>query len=251
MASTGREELALLLAEAAAYVQERYGQTLYWPYKTPPTRELLDDAFAAVRTENGTAAKSELPDTYEMDVIRQTFTEALFDAFIGYASGGAVTKWRNAAGRAVIEGHSSAFYRGYDEAGAEETEPDDERWLTTRQKEQVEFLAGVFEWIKEQRDAETVTEDAIRARVEQWAQALDATFGEGKLRGNKSQVLVWHLGETEDHCTTCARLDGQRHKAQWYLDRDYLPGKAGAAMLCGGYRCGCYLTTKAGETVTI
>lgn len=197
------------------------------------------------------AAKGALPDTYEMDVIRSTFEEALFDAFIGYASGGAVTKWRNAAGRAVLEAHSDAFYRGYEEAGAEETEPDDDRWLTGRQREQVEFLAGVFAWIKEQRDAETITEDAIRARVEQWAQGLDATYSEGKLRGDKSQVLIWHLGETEDHCATCARLDGQRHKARWYLDRDFLPGKAGAAMNCGGYRCGCYLTNKAGETVTL
>ena len=214
--ATARDELRHLLAEAAGWL----------------------------------AQKGELPDTYEMDVIRQTFEEALFDAFIGYASGGAVTKWRNAAGRAVIEGHSSAFYRGYDEAGAEETEPDDDRWLTARQNEQREFLAGVFEWIKEQRDAETVTEDAIRARVEAWAQGLDATYGEGKLRGNKNIVLIWHYGDT-DHCETCQRLNGQRHKARWYLDRDYIPGKAGAAMLCGGYQCQCWLENKAGETVTI
>lgn len=196
------------------------------------------------------AHKGELPDTYEIDVVRATLEEALFDAFMGYASGGRVTSYRNAAGRAVLEAHSDAFYRGYEEAGAEETEPEDDAWLTRRQREQVEFLAGVFEWIKAQRDAETITEDAIRARVEAWAQGLDATYGEGKLRGNKSQVLVWHFGDT-DHCETCQRLNGQRHKARWYLDRDYIPGKAGAAMLCGGYQCQCWLENKAGETVTI
>jgi hypothetical protein len=196
-------------------------------------------------------AKAALPDTYEYDVIRQTLEEALFDAFMGYASSaGAVTKWRNAARRAVLEAHADAFYRGYEEAGAEETEPEDEKWLTAKQKEQVDYVAGVFDWLKEQRDAETVTEDAIRARVEQWCQSLDATFGEGKLRGDKNQVLVWRYGDT-DHCETCQRLNGQRHTAKWYIARDYIPGKAGAAMLCGGYRCQCWLETKDGDVVTI
>lgn len=216
---------------------------------TDPRAELRRLVGIARRYLEG--VKGELPDTYEYDVIREAFTDDLFDAFMGYASGGAVTKWRNMAGRAVLEQHANAFYRGYDEAGAEETDPEDDRWLTQQQNKQIEFLAGVFEWIKEQRDAETITEDAIRERVEAWAQTLDATFGEGKLRGNKNQSLTWNLGETEDHCETCARLDGKRHRAQWYLDRDYLPGKPGAAMNCGGYRCGCYLTNKQGETVTI
>lgn len=200
------------------------------------------------------ALKGELPETYELDVIRATLTDALFDAFIGYASSsGSVTKWRNAAGRAVTEGIADAAYRGLEDGGADEAETDDERWITRTQAEQRDYLPGVFDWIKDGRDAEppTITEDAIRARVEAWAQTLDAVYSEGVLRGKKNQVYIWHLGETEAHCSTCARLDGQRHKASWYLERNYIPGKPGSDTECGGWNCGCYLTDKKGETVTL
>lgn len=197
------------------------------------------------------AAKAALPDTYEPDVIRTTLTEALFDAFIGYASSaGSVTKWRNAAGRAVLEGISDMFYRGYEDAGADETEADDERWLTAKQAEQRDYLPGVFDWLKEQRDAETITEDAVRARVEQWAQMLDAVYSEGILRGKKNQLLEWRYGDT-DHCETCQKLNGQKHTAKWYLARDYIPGKPGAGMDCGGYRCQCVLLDRDGNEVTL
>lgn len=206
---------------------------------------------AALRVAALVARKAPIPDTYEPDVIRATLEDALFDAFMGYASSsGSVTKWRNAAGRAVTEAVADMFYRGYEDAGADDTEADDERWLTGKQAEQRDFLVGAFEAIKEDRDAETVTEDGVRARVEAWAQMLDAVYSEALLRGKKNQSLEWVYGDT-DHCPTCQRLNGQRHTARWYLARDYIPGKPGAAMDCGGYRCGCSLVDREGNTVTI
>ena len=206
------------------------------------------DATEAALTRSHKAA---IPDTYEPDVIRTTLTDALFDAFIGYASSaGAVTKWRNAASRAVLEGVSDMFYRGYEDAGADETEDDDERWLTKTQNEQLGYLPGVFEWIKGAKADDSITEDAIRARVEQWGQTLDAVYSEALLRGKKNQSLTWRYGDT-DHCSDCQKLNGQRHTAKWYLARDYIPGKPGAAMECGGYRCQCTLEDKDGNAVTI
>jgi len=206
-------------------------------------------AAAAVAKE---LYKAAIPDTYEYPVIREAYTDSLFEAFIGYASSaGAVTKWKNSAKRSITEAFPDAFYRAHEEAGAEETDPEDEQWLTGRTNAELGNLDGVFEWIKQARAEETVTEDAIEARVEQWAQGLDSVFSEALLRAKKNQSLEWHLGETEVHCETCAKLNGQRHTAKWYLARDYIPGKPGAAMDCGGWRCQCYLTDKNGETVTI
>jgi hypothetical protein len=197
-------------------------------------------------------AKADIPDTYEYDVVRRTYTEALFEAFIGYASsGGRVTRFRNDAGRAIVEAVSDAVYRAFDDAGADELDGEDERWLTQQQAGQLEHLPGVFEWVKEQREAETVTEAAIDERVERWGQTLDSIYSEALLRGQKKKALIWHLGETEEHCSTCAKLDGQSHRAQWYLDRNYIPGKPGAEMDCGGWRCGCFLTDRDGNAVTL
>ena len=205
-------------------------------------------AYAAQRY----GLKATIPDTYEYDVIRAAYTDTLFEAFIGYASsGGAVTKWKNAAKRAIVEAFPDAFNRAHEEAGADETDDDDEKWLTGRMNEELGHLDGVFAWLKQARGEETITETDIEARVEQWAQGLDSVFSEALLRAKKNQSLEWHLGETEIHCETCARLNGQRHTAKWYLARYYIPGKPGAAMDCGGWRCLCFLTDKSGETVTI
>lgn len=212
--------------------------------------DLAPEHIAAAKSV-ADSLKAAIPDTYEPDVIRAALTEALFDAFIGYASSaGAVTKWRNAASRAVLEAVSDMFYRGYEDAGADETEDDDERWLTKTQSEQMGYLPGVFEWLKAGRADDSLTEDAIRARVEQWGQTLDSIYSEALIRGKKNQSLTWHYGDT-DHCDTCRSLNGQRHTGKWYLARDYIPGKPGAAMDCGGYRCQCYLTDKKGDTVSL
>jgi len=194
--------------------------------------------------------KASIPDTYEYDVIRKTYVDALFDAFMGYAGGDRVTRHKNAASRAIVEAFPDAFYRAHEDAGAEETEQDDEQWLTGSTNAELGNLDGVFEWIKQARDEETITEDAIRDRVERWAQGLDSVYSEALLRAKKNQKLEWHYGDT-DHCETCATLNGQAHTAKWYLARDYIPGKPGAAMDCGGWRCQCFLTDKSGETVTI
>ncbi len=137
-----------------------------------------------------------------------------------------------------------------DDAGADELEQEDESWLSSKQKEQLGFLPDTFEWIKQARADESITEDAITDKVERWAQTLDSIYSEALLRGKKNQLLEWRYGDT-DHCETCASLNGQRHKASWYLARDYIPGKPGAAMDCGGYRCACVLLDRDGNEVTI
>ncbi len=210
---------------------------------------LLDraEALLALATAEHKAA---LPATEAYSVVRADYAGRLFDAWIAYAGGGARTAPRNASARAIAEDFPAAFYSGAAEAGAEEVDADDEKWLTARVAAEMAFLDGVFDWLKEARDAETVTEPAVRARVEMWAATLDAVHAEGVMRGKKNRMLTWHVGPTE-HCDTCAKLNGQRHRAKWYIQRDYIPRKPGAAMACGGYRCQCTLTDDDGNEVTI
>lgn len=195
--------------------------------------------------------KATVPEDY--DVLRAGYVNDLFDAFIGYASSsGAVTKWRNAAGRAVLEAVGGAIEGAFYEADAE-MEDDDRAWLKDTQAAQVGYLPGVFEWIKAARDADppTITESAVEARAEAWAQALDGIRNEAVLRTKGKEMLTWHLGETEVHCTTCAKLDGKRHPAKWYIERNFIPGKPGSDTECGGWNCDCYLTDKRGNTVSL
>lgn len=197
------------------------------------------------------AIKAALPPTEDYANVRADYEQRLFDSFISAASSSRTTSQRNAAKRAVVDDVSAAFYAGYADAGGEDTEADDEQWLTARQNEELGHLDGVFQWLKEQRDAETITEDAVQARVEAWASTLDGIYNEGKLRGAKNKMLTWRLGDTENHCATCAKLDGGRHSAKWYLARDYIPRKPQAAMECGGWKCDCSLEDDDGNEVTL
>lgn len=210
---------------------------------------LLAQSVAAVRA----ALKDALPSTDDYDVIAAAYADDLFDAFIGFASssGRGSRAYRNAASRAVVEAVPAAFYRGYQDAGGEDTEPDDEDWLTARQDAERGYLPGVFDWLAEQRDAETITEDAVRARVDNWASSLASIYVEGQLRGSKNKMLTWSLGSTEKHCATCASLNGQRHSAKWYVRRNYIPRKPQADMDCGGWNCDCSLSDDNGNDVTL
>ena len=115
--------------------------------------------------------------------------------------------------------------------------------------EELGYLDDLFASLRDLRG--TVDADAeAQLRADGYAATLDAVYAEGILRGKKNQMLTWHYGDT-DHCDTCAKLDEQRHSAKWYVQRDYIPRKPGAAMDCGGYRCQCYLETDAGEIITI
>lgn len=193
--------------------------------------------------------KTMLPSTEDYAVIAAEYADRLFEAFISFASttGRQTRAYRNEAGRAVLDATAAAFYRGYEDAGGEETEPDDDRWLAARQDAERGYLPGVFDWLAEQRDAETVTEGAVRGRVDAWVSSLQSIYAEGKLRGAKNKMLTWRLGGTEQHCATCARLDGQRHSAKWYLGRNYIPRKPQAAMNCGGWNCDCALVDDNGD----
>jgi len=54
--------------------------------------------------------------------------------------------------------------------------------------------------------------------------------------------LVWRLGATEEHCGTCAALDGIVDYAVEWTGRNLHPqGAPNASLECGGWRCDCQL----------
>jgi len=185
--------------------------------------------------------------------IRREYIGELRDAIEGYLdSGGAVTQWQNQARRAAVEFMGSAFYSGYAEEGAEETEDEDESWLTGRIAQEMDFVGGLFQGLREKRGAEglDVGEESL-ARAEGYAATLDAVYQEGKLRGAKNKMLTWNLGATEKHCVTCSKLDGQRHGAKWWVRKGYKPREPGSQTLeCRGYECDCSLVDDAGNDFT-
>ncbi len=180
------------------------------------------------------ALKASIPSTEDYDVVSADYEKRLFDAFIGYASSsGASTKWRNQVRRAIVDDFAAAFYSGYVEAGGEETESEDEKWLTARVKEEIGYVDNAFDSIFNEREAETVTEDSINGRVQDWVSNLNSVYSEGKLRGNENKMLTFDGDDGEESCTQCQKFKGKRHSAKWWLKRDLIRRNGNEHFDCG------------------
>jgi hypothetical protein len=95
---------------------------------------------------------------------------------------------------------------------------------------------------------EGLPEDQIRARAQLWAnKSLDLIYNEGLISADKNGLYRWDLGQTEQHCETCLRMNGQSHRLKEYYKRDILPRSS--KLDCGGWRCDCRLVRTSGAAI--
>jgi hypothetical protein len=160
---------------------------------------------------------------------------------------------RNAFRRATVDAFGAAFDDGWVDGGAE-MPPDGDglEWFNAQVEREFSFIDTLFVQAKELRKEDEFDAPSwILDRAESYSRAVSWVYNAGKMYALKNKLLTWRLGNTEKHCQTCASLDGQSHRASWYLARNYIPRQPGAAMLCGGYYCDCKLEDKDGNEVTI
>lgn len=179
------------------------------------------------------AQKDVPPPTEDWSVVQADYRNRLFEALMGYAGGTRVTAHKNAFRQAVAEDVPAAFYSGYVEAGGEDTEAEDEKELTRLLNAQLEFVDGVFDWVKEQREAETITEPAITARVDTWVGTLSSIYAEGKARGDANQMLTFQGDDGAESCPDCQKLKGKRHSAGYWRKKGLLARNGNPNFECG------------------
>ena len=186
---------------------------------------------------------------------RQAVEDALFDYF---TSDGAVTSHRNAMQRAMSDAFLSAYELAYTDGGGElPVESDAMDWLAARQDTEFGYIKELFVTLKDMRAqyrAKEITTADVKAEIERrrdgYSATLDSIYVTGKMFAQQNKMVTWRYGETE-HCDTCASLNGKRHKAKWFISRDYIPRKPGANLDCGGYRCQCSLIDDKGKEITL
>ena len=196
-------------------------------------RQAVSDAVDWLDARLADEAKAAVPPTEDYAMVRADLLERLTDAFLSFVSSSPGTRHKNAARRAVAEAIPAAFYSGYVDAGGEETEADDEKWLTAEQGRQLDFLIDTFEALKDDRENETATEDALRGRAETWARTLDGIYAEGKLRGKDNVMLTFDGDDGEESCRECQKYKGKRHSAKWWLKRDLVRRNGNEHYTCG------------------
>jgi len=87
-------------------------------------------------------------------------------------------------------------------------------------------------------------QEALDSRIGLWVIGGLAVLTLAKTFQDDDPLLQWRLGATEEHCSDCARLDGQIHRASEWRASGWLPQNRN--LECGGWNCDCSLVNVEG-----
>jgi hypothetical protein len=86
--------------------------------------------------------------------------------------------------------------------------------------------------------------DGLLSRVQLWANRWNDVYNAAQvtITAEFGGKLQWHLGKTEQHCPSCAALDGiVAFATEWEASGVHPQGAPNDALECGGWRCDCSL----------
>lgn len=184
--------------------------------------------------------------------VRNEYWASVYDAVEGYLTGNRpITAFRSSMYNAMNSAFQTAAELGYVEGGGEvPLDKVTQSWIDGEILAEKENIKNLFGDLRKNWESKDAIKEAF-ARANGYSGKLDSIFTQGMMNGANNPMLTWHLGATEVHCTTCAQLDGKSHRAQWYIDRGYIPRRPYAEMECGGFNCDCSLTDKNGLEYTL
>jgi hypothetical protein len=188
----------------------------------------------------------------DLGSISAEYHDRITTSLTTYFEGGSVVTPRNQFRRAMIEAFGSSFDMGWVDGG-QQMPPDAEalNWFNIRVDAELSYIDVLFEQAKELRkEPDFDFFSWVTNRADSYSRTLNGMYNAALLFAKKNQILTWVYGEAE-HCQTCIKLNGQKHRASWYINRGYIPRKPGASMDCGGYQCKCQLVDAKGKEVTI
>lgn len=98
------------------------------------------------------------------------------------------------------------------------------------------------------QDAQSLDKDEFRSqfrsRIDLWINRYNDVRSQAMIYFGGKERLVWRMGATEEHCATCAALDGiVAYATEWEESGVAPQGAPNDALECGGWRCDCSLET--------
>lgn len=107
-----------------------------------------------------------------------------------------------------------------------------QNWLV----DQIDYIDGLADELYNQGADPGI----VHVRAEMWVnKSLSEMFDAGRLAANPNRTYQWQLGQTEEHCDDCLRLNGQVHTMDAWTNSGFLPHADQLA--CKGFRCDCSL----------
>lgn len=167
--------------------------------------------------------------------------KADFKRIVDFAREGIVSQAgvRSALRRTLLERGGPSYRDGLRDAGADlegYTNAQIERAVTDWLASQNTYINNFVDEIY----TRGLTDAQVGTRADLWAnKSLREIYYRGMAAGAGQARFKWTLGATEEHCTTCLRLNGQVHRIQAYVTRGLIPGSRN--LVCGGWNCDCTL----------
>ena len=173
----------------------------------------------------------------DWDKTRQRFVLDIIDLASGGAQGDLQRRRFSTVLRAQLRRlGTDAFKDGLEDGGVDPEDIDDRdrKAILAYLGEQGQYIKGFADDIF--KDGLSI--EAIQNRAELWAnKSLRGFYQLGLASAGWNAVFEWQLGKTEQHCSDCARLHGQRHRMRDWRTKEWLPGSR--KLSCGGWRCDC------------
>jgi hypothetical protein len=145
----------------------------------------------------------------------------------------------------LIEGQfERAWNEGSRDVGVDPNDhtPEDDAVLQEHIDKETDFILDYAEAIEAARIAGDPV-GPLQARVSLWANRYNEMVNAARMHfGAEREYLKWELGATEEHCETCAALDGIVATAEAWEESGFHPqGAPNDALACQGWRCDCSL----------
>lgn len=145
----------------------------------------------------------------------------------------------------LIEGQfRRAWNEGSRDVGVDPKDhtPEDDAILEEHINQETEHILDYAEAIEKAKiDGAPVA--PLQARVSLWANRYNEMVNAARMHfGAEREYLKWKLGATEEHCETCAALDGIVATAEAWEESGFHPqGAPNDALECDGWYCDCRL----------
>jgi hypothetical protein len=149
--------------------------------------------------------------------------------------------------RSIDQQLTEAWNIGADSVGVspEDMTPDDMTILEGIINNENNFIARLGDDIIRARDEGMAWRDFEREfgnRVDLWANRYNEVVNTAKMKFGGKQRLKWNLGETEQHCESCLKLNGIIAWADEWDSTDIHPQQPpNSHLVCGGWHCDCTL----------
>jgi hypothetical protein len=179
------------------------------------------------------------------DDLTRNFQDVLDGSMtIGEASRAHRSSLRHDAEMVYIEGLAEG------DVPANEIDNDDRMAISQWVQEQSGYVSGLWQDIKRIDSSDTAAIRDMYGRIGMWADSLRSLGAVARASALANTMGTWHLGKTEQHCASCSKLDGTRHRLSYFTSRGLIPQQPGSETLaCGGWACDCTVRSDKGKVL--